>query len=204
MVRSAVATLHTMGQMRGTWEEPEGLRYLPDLLATEEERTLLSRLRTLDYSEVRMHGQVARRVVRHYGVDYAFESATVSPGEAIPDWLLPLRDRCADLLAVPGAGLAETLVTHYPPGATIGWHRDAPAFGEVVGVSLETACELRFQRGAGAQRRVFEQRLEPRSAYVLAGPARTRWQHSIPAVRSSRYSITFRTLRRRMLAASDN
>jgi alkylated DNA repair dioxygenase AlkB len=29
------------------------------------------------------------------------------------------------------------LVSYYPSGATIGWHRDAPVFGDVVGVSLE-------------------------------------------------------------------
>jgi alkylated DNA repair dioxygenase AlkB len=36
--------------------------------------------------------------------------------------------------------------------------------------------------------------LEPRSAYVLRGDARWRWQHSIPPTKALRYSITFRTL----------
>jgi hypothetical protein len=36
-------------------------------------------------------------------------------------------------------------------------------------------------------------RLEPRSAYRLAG-ARHDWQHSIPPMAELRYSITFRTL----------
>ncbi len=150
-----------------------------------------------------MHGQVARRVVRHYGVNYAFESATVTPGEPVPVWLSGVHVKCADLLGVPVGALVEALVTRYPSGATIGWHRDAPAFGDVVGVSLASACGLRFQHGAGSQRRVFEQRLEPRSAYVLTGPVRTQWQHSIPAVAATRYSITFRTLRRGWLATSN-
>lgn len=177
-------------------EQPEGLRYLPDLLSEDEEQDLLQVVRRLDYGEVRLHGRAARRTVRHYGVDYAFESATVSPGEPVPAFLEPLRARCAAVLERPAETLEEVLVTHYPAGATIGWHRDAPPFGDVVGVSLASSCELRFQRGKGAERRVHEVLLAPRSGYVLAGPARTRWQHSIPAVARTRYSLTFRTLRR--------
>jgi alkylated DNA repair dioxygenase AlkB len=88
------------------------------------------------------------------------------------------------------------LVQRYPAGSTIGWHRDAPAFGTVIGVSLAGSARLRFQRGKGEARRVWEVRLEPRSGYVLSGPARTSWQHSIPPTKELRYSITFRTLRR--------
>ena len=182
--------------MRGIIEQPQGLRYVADLIDEAEEQQLLERLTPLEFSEVRMHGQVARRVVRHYGVGYSFDSGAVAAGEPIPDWLTVVRERCAVLIERDAAALAEALVTHYPPGATIGWHRDAPAFGTVVGVSLGSACLLRFQYGSGAARRVFEQALAPRSAYVLDGPARTRWQHSIPAVASARYSLTFRTIRR--------
>ena len=188
--------------MRGIVAEPEGLRYLPELIDADEERRLLERLEHLDYSEVRLHGQVARRVVRHYGVGYAFESGAVSPGDPVPEWLAVVRERCAELLGRDAEALAEALVTRYPPGATIGWHRDAPAFGQVVGVSLASPCVMRFQHGTGAARRVFEQPLAPRSAYVLDGPARTRWQHSIPAVASTRYSLTFRTVRRAWLATT--
>ena len=185
-----------MGRMRGIVEQPQGLRYIADLIDDGEERQLLQRLTQLDYGEVRMHGQVARRVVRHYGVGYSFDSGAVAPGEPIPEWLMAVRERCAALIERDAEALAEALATYYPPGATIGWHRDAPAFGTVVGVSLNSACLLRFQYGSGTSRRVFEQALAPRSAYVLDGPARTRWQHSIPALASARYSLTFRTIRR--------
>jgi DNA oxidative demethylase len=87
------------------------------------------------------------------------------------------------------------LITRYPPGAAIGWHRDAPMFREVIGVSLASACRMRFQRGKGEERVTADIELEPRSAYVLAGPVRSHWQHSIPATKDLRYSITFRTLK---------
>lgn len=188
---------HQMARMRGVFEEPSGFHYIPSLLSEGEERDLLEHVHDLQFEEVRMHGQVARRVVHHFGVQYAFESASITPGPPIPDWLADVRDRAASLLDVSPTALAEALVTYYPPGATIGWHRDAPVFGDVVGVSLASACEMRFQYGQGDARRVFQQRLEPRSAYILSGPARNRWQHSIPPVGTDRYSLTFRTLRRR-------
>jgi alkylated DNA repair dioxygenase AlkB len=184
------------GRMRGVVEQPDGLRYLPQFLSPSEENALLSRLRDLDYGEVRMRGQVARRVVRHYGLGYSFDTAELSHGDPVPQWLAVVRERCAGLLDRDAEALAEVLVTRYPPGATIGWHRDAPAFGDVVGVSLASSCVMRFQRGKGEERRVFQQALEPRSAYVLAGRSRTVWQHSIPAVDEERFSLTFRTVRK--------
>lgn len=85
----------------------------------------------------------------------------------------------------------------YPEGAGIGWHRDAPPFGSpVFGVSIGAPCVLRFQRRTGGRRLVHGLELEPGSAYVLDGPARWSWQHSITATPGRRYSVTFRTLRR--------
>jgi alkylated DNA repair dioxygenase AlkB len=37
--------------------------------------------------------------------------------------------------------------------------------------------------------------LSPRSIYLMRGPSRDQWEHSIPAVDALRYSITFRSLR---------
>jgi DNA oxidative demethylase len=183
--------------MRGIVEVPQGLRYIPELLSPAQEGELLTRLAAIDYAEVRMHGQVARRVVRHYGVNYAYDPAQITPGDPLPDWLSSIRVQCAELLGALPERLAECLLTRYPPGSTIGWHRDAPMFGDVVGVSLRSTCVMRFQTGRGAERRVYERLLEPRSAYVLTGTVRNAWQHSIPAVSEERYSITFRTLRTR-------
>jgi alkylated DNA repair dioxygenase AlkB len=182
-------------------EEPEGLAYRPELLSAAEERELLDMLGSLRFDPIVIHGQAARRTARHYGLDYDYEARTPKPGEPVPDWLLPARERAAELAGHEPEELLEILVQCYPPGSTIGWHRDAPAFGTVVGLSLGGASRLRFQRGKGDARRVWEVLLEPRSGYVLAGPARSSWQHSIPPTKELRYSITFRTLRGRGGAA---
>jgi alkylated DNA repair protein (DNA oxidative demethylase) len=182
---------------RAPSEEPEGLVYRPDLLTVEEEADVLRVLASLRFDPIVMHGQAAKRTARHFGLDYDYEARTPLPGEAVPDWILPVRERAAELAGHDSEELVEILVQRYPPGSTIGWHRDAPAFGTVVGISLGGESRLRLQRGKGDDRRVWEVLLEPRSGYVLAGKARTSWQHSIPPTNELRYSITFRTLRKR-------
>jgi alkylated DNA repair protein (DNA oxidative demethylase) len=177
-------------------ERPEGLVYRPDFVTEDEERALLARMEEIDFREVVMHGQAAKRTVRHYGLDYGYESWSLTPADPLPPDLEWVRNRCAAFAEVQPDALAQILVSRYTPGAGIGWHRDAPMFGAaIVGVSLGAPCRMRFQRTAGGVRRVFALDLEPRSAYVLAGQARSAWQHSIPATKGLRYSLTFRTLR---------
>lgn len=176
--------------------EVPGFVYRPDVLAPEEERVVLAGVASLDFHDVKMRGQVARRRTTHFGWIYGYQTWRIEPGPPIPDFLLTLRARAGALGGVAADDLVEVLVTHYPPGAGIGWHRDAPMFGVVVGVSLSSACRFRFQRGQGAERRTAAAVLEPRSAYVLDGAARWQWQHSIPAGKTERYSVTYRTLRR--------
>jgi alkylated DNA repair dioxygenase AlkB len=179
---------------------PAGLVYQPDFISMEEERELLANLQAIAFGEIKMHGVIARRRAAHYGRNYEYQSAAVSPGAPIPDFLLPLRERVGAFAAREPEEFAEVLLTEYPAGAGIGWHRDAPAFDIVVGVSLLAACTMQFrpwpvEKSDGTRRKPLAQILEPRSAYIIRGPSRTAWQHHIPAIKHPRYSITFRTLR---------
>jgi len=176
---------------------PAGFLYYPDILPVHEETALVARVRDIEFSAVEMRGQIARRRTAHFGWVYGYESWRITPGPPLPEFLLPLRERAAGIAGVDAAALAEVLVTEYPAGAAIGWHRDAPQFGVVIGVSLLSVCRMRFQRGRGANRETRAVTLEPRSAYVLTAEARQQWQHSIPPMRALRYSVTFRTLRTR-------
>jgi DNA oxidative demethylase len=176
---------------------PHGLLYRPEFVTAEQERVLVAHIEQLKWGAVQMHGVTAKRRVVHLGWLYGYESWRITPGPPIPEFLLPLRRSCAELIEVEPEALAEALVTEYAPGAGIGWHRDAPMFGIVVAVSLAGACRLRFQRGKGAERQTAELLVEARSVYVLDGEVRKEWQHSIPATKELRYSVTFRTLRRK-------
>src|SRR5687767_6142888 len=125
---------------------PAGFVYAPDVVSAAEQSEILERIRGLDFGEVRMRGVAARRRTVHFGWVYDYESWRIAPGPALPDFLLPLRERAGRLAGVESEGLVEALVTEYPVRAGIGWHRDAPMFGAVIGVSLLGACRFRFRR----------------------------------------------------------
>jgi len=193
LLESSPATGPILNVMEGLL--PEGFLYRPDLLSEPEEADLVAHVRALQFSAVEMRGQVARRRAAHFGWVYGYESWRIEPGPPIPGFLEPLRERAATLAGVEPEALAEVLVTEYPEGAGIGWHRDAPQFGLVIGVSLLSGCRLRLQRRAGPARQTRAMILEPRSSYVLDGEVRWQWRHSIPPTKALRYSVTFRTLR---------
>jgi alkylated DNA repair protein (DNA oxidative demethylase) len=175
----------------------EGLFYQDDFVIPEEERELLELIEPLDFREIEMRGQTAKRTVRHFGLGYDYDSGELVPVEPLPEGLGWLRERAAALIEREPAELAQILVSRYPEGAGIGWHRDAPMFGSrIVGVSLAAPARMRFQRTIKGEREVAAIELAPRSAYVLSSKARWSWQHSIPAAKALRYSVTFRTLKR--------
>jgi alkylated DNA repair protein (DNA oxidative demethylase) len=132
--------------------------------------------------------------VAQFRLHYSFESFRLTPAPPLPPQFDSIRRRAAEFAGVSADDFAETFVTEYPPGAGIGWHRDAPAFDIVVGISIAGSCRMRFQRGVGADRVASAVILPRRSLHLLTGAARFKWQHTIPPVRELRYSITFRTL----------
>jgi alkylated DNA repair dioxygenase AlkB len=174
---------------------PEGFRYAPEVLPADEERALVEHIRELPLREFEFHGYVGKRRVLSYGWHYDFGERRLQETDQIPGFLLPLRARAAAFAGLAPADLPHALVTEYSPGAAIGWHRDKGVFGDVIGVSLLSPCVFRLRRKAGAKWERYSLTAEPRSAYLLRGPSRTEWEHSIPAVDALRYSITFRSLR---------
>nr|WP_295371731.1 alpha-ketoglutarate-dependent dioxygenase AlkB [uncultured Sphingosinicella sp.] len=175
-------------------ELPEGFRYRPEFVTPEEEAELAKELSELPFREFEFQGFLGKRRVVSFGWRYVFDGSGLQEAEPIPDFLLPIRDRAARFGSLAPDALEHVLLTEYSAGAAIGWHRDRPAFGEVVGISLLAPARLRFRRKQGTKWERAAVEAEPRSAYLLTGPARREWEHSIPAVESLRYSITFRTL----------
>jgi alkylated DNA repair dioxygenase AlkB len=174
---------------------PEGFRYQPEVVSSAAELALLDHLRALPFREFEFHGHVGRRRVVSYGWRYDFAAEALRPADPLPPWLDALRAAAAAFAGTAPERLAQALVTEYAAGAAIGWHRDKAVFGDVVGVSLLAPCVFRLRRRAGATWDRVSLPAEPRSAYLLSGPARTAWEHSIPAVAALRYSVTFRSLR---------
>jgi alkylated DNA repair dioxygenase AlkB len=175
---------------------PDGFRYQPEFVTKREEESLIEHVRGLPFKEFEFHGFLGKRRVVSFGWRYDFSSAKLREAGPIPEFLMPIRERAAAFAGLEPRALAHVLVTEYSPGTTINWHKDRPFYEDVIGISLVSECMFRLRRRAGAnwQRRSIG--LAPRSVYLLRGPVRTDWEHSIPAVASLRYSITFRNPRR--------
>ena len=179
-------------------ELPHGLVYQPDFLTPGEESRLLEELAGLPFKEALFQQYVARRRVVRYGeADYK-QVETDEAGLPFPDFLAPLRAKVARWRNLPEAAFVHALVTEYRPGTPIGWHRDAPHFDVVVGISLAGSVRMRFRPNETRDDRkaAFALELAPRSAYVMQGDIRWKWQHHIPPAKTLRYSVTFRTLRK--------
>jgi len=174
---------------------PEGFVYRADVLRPGEEAQLVAWLGTLPFEPFQFRGYEGKRRVVSFGWKYDFNRAHLEKADDMPVELLAVRARAADLARLAPEDLQQCLLNEYLPGAPIGWHRDRPIFETVVGISLLAPCSFRFRRrvGEGFERRTLT--LSPRSAYVLSGPARVQWEHSIPPVAAHRYSITFRSFR---------
>ena len=173
---------------------PEGFAYRGDFITVDEEAQLLEEIRRLPFQAFQFHGYVGKRRVVSFGWKYDFTRRKMEETLPVPDFLLPLRSRAALFAGLEPRGLEQILVTEYESGAGIGWHRDKPEFGDVIGVSLAGSCPFRFRRKQGNRWERFTTLLEPRSVYLLRGPSRTEWEHSIDLVPGLRYSITLRTL----------
>ena len=180
---------------------PRGFRYEEAFLTREEEAALLEQVRGVTFANFEMRGVIARRRVAFFGASYD----AGRPATPMPAFLEPLRARTAAWAGVAAGAFAMALINEYRPGAPIGWHRDAPQYELIAGLSLLAPCRMRLRpyvsprelpaRGGRRRAATHEIELAPRSAYVIAGPARREYEHSIPPVDALRYSITFRTLR---------
>jgi alkylated DNA repair dioxygenase AlkB len=173
---------------------PDGFLYQPDFLPAEDESHLLARIPHENFEALDYHGFKALRRIVAFGLDYDFGTHKATPTRGFPDYILPIRNRAAVFAGMDALELVEGMIIEYPPGAPIGWHRDAPQFGTVIGISLLHAARMRFKPYQKAGK-IISVTLEPRSIYVLRGSVRWQWQHSIPPVPELRYSITFRTQR---------
>ena len=178
---------------------PPGLHYRENFVTEADERVLLDGIADIAFSDFAMRGVIARRRVAFFGQSYDRMSAG-----PLPAFLLPLRARVAQWAGVDAEAFAMALINEYRPGSPIGWHRDAPQYDIVAGLSLLSACRMKFRpyRPAASPALPSSRRsatheigLARRSAYLMTHESRTAYEHHIPPVAELRYSVTFRTLR---------
>ena len=176
---------------------PEGFAYYPRFLSEEEEDELLQLISGIELHTFIFQGFPAKRKVKSFGFNYSFDSRKLSKGKEIPQAFLPVIERVALTTGIPPEDFRELLITEYVEGSVINWHRDAPPFGIIAGISLLSGCRFRFrpaEKARQSRKAIINYPVQRRSLYVIKGSARTDWQHSIAPVTQKRYSITLRTL----------
>jgi alkylated DNA repair dioxygenase AlkB len=192
MPRSSAARSDQSDLFAHTRKLPAGFAYREDVILLTEEQAMIECFEELPFKPFEFHGFLGKRRVVSFGWRYDFAGRTLRNSDPIPPFLLPLRQRAADFAGVPADGMQQILINEYAPGAGIGWHRDKPMFGEVVGISFGAPCIFRLRRKRGVDWEHAAHIVHPRSAYLLRGPSRQEWEHSVPPVDRLRYSVTFR------------
>jgi alkylated DNA repair dioxygenase AlkB len=173
---------------------PEGFRYRPDFIDRESESELVRRIEKLELKPFAFHGQFGNRRVISFGLRYNYAEREVQRAQDIPSFLNELRARAAEFAGWSARDVKQVGINEYRAGAGIGWHRDKPEFGDVIGISLMKPAKMRLRKQYGNRWERHSIVLQPRSIYVLSGISRREWEHSIPPVDELRYSIMLRTL----------
>jgi alkylated DNA repair dioxygenase AlkB len=176
---------------------PEGFSYHPEFISVDEERELLTRIAQVELKSFFFQGFEAKRKVASFGYDYSFDKGKLSKGRDIPPAFTGIIGKVAAQMNLLPDQFAELLVTEYPVGAVINWHRDAPPFDIIAGISRAGDCifKLRpYDKKKQGRSSIINVDVKRRSLYIIRGIARSEWQHSTAPVKSLRYSITLRTL----------
>jgi len=191
------------GLFEGPAKLPDGFIYQPNFLSEAEEQDLIGEIQKIQLRPFKYYQFTGKRRTASFGWQYEFGASDITTAPEIPAFLLPLRTRAGTLFNIDPNSLVQTSIIEYSTGSPIGWHRDIPHFGIVVGISLGGACRMRFRKYSRAQSKkpdrdeILAIELQPRSIYLMSGASREVWQHSIPPVKELRYSIMMRTTRAR-------
>ena len=181
---------------------PGGFLYIPDFITEAEESHLIDLITRLPLKNMMFQGFEAKRKVIGFGYDYHFDSRMLTPGKPIPDEFFQVIRKVSARLQIPEERFVKLLLTEYDTGTVINWHRDAPPFEKIAGISLSSDCTFKFRpydKTKQTRSAVKFFIAERRSLYLIDGESRQDWEHSIAPVKSRRFSITLRTLREKLL-----
>lgn len=174
--------------------KPDGFDYWPGVLSADEQTELAWQLQSLSFKPYEHMGYQGFRRIVAFGRRYDMERSRLEVADPWPDFLQVLLARLTERIGLDRGDFVQALINEYAPGAGIGWHRDRPVYGKILGVSFLAPCVMRLRRKAGSKWRRAGAALGPGSVYRLSGEARSDWEHSISPMTALRYSVTFRTL----------
>jgi alkylated DNA repair dioxygenase AlkB len=180
---------------------PDGFIYRQGFMSEPEEQEFIRKIQKVQLEPFKYYQFTGKRRTASFGWQYEFGASEITAAPEMPPFLLPLRTRAGKVFNIDPNSLVQTSIIEYSTGSPIGWHRDIPQFGVVVGISLGAACRMKFRKYSRVRSKkvdrdqVLSIELQPRSIYLMSGASRESWQHSIPPVKELRYAIMMRTLR---------
>ena len=180
---------------------PDGFIYQQNFISEAEENELIREIQKVHLTPFKYYRFTGKRRTASFGWQYEFGKSEITRAPDMPAFLLPVRTRAGNLFNIDPNSLIQTSIIEYSTGSPIGWHRDIPHFGVVVGISLGAVCQMRFRKYNRVRSKnlnrdeVLSIELQPRGIYLMSGASREIWQHSIPPVKELRYSIMMRTVR---------
>jgi alkylated DNA repair dioxygenase AlkB len=201
MIDSMVGINEDLSLFEVATKVPDGFIYRRNFISEAEEQELIREIQNLQLTPFKYYQFTGKRRTASFGWQYEFGKSEITTAPELPAFLLPVRRRAGELFNIDPNSLTQMSIIEYSTGSPIGWHRDIPQFGVVVGISLGAACRMRFRkyhrdRSKSSKRdEILSIELQPRSIYLMSGASRQIWQHSIPPVKELRYSIMMRTVR---------
>ena len=180
---------------------PDGFIYREGFMSEPEEQEFIRKIHKVQLEPFKYYQFTGKRRTASFGWQYEFGTNEITAAPEMPPFLLPLRTRAGKVFNIDPNSLVQISIIEYSTGSPIGWHRDIPQFGVVVGISLGAACRMKFRKYSRVRSQkvdrdeVLSIELQPRSIYLMSGASRESWQHSIPPVKELRYAIMMRTLR---------
>ncbi|WP_310482182.1 alpha-ketoglutarate-dependent dioxygenase AlkB [Chamaesiphon sp. VAR_48_metabat_403] len=170
---------------------PDGFSLISNFLTINEQTELLCQISAFEYQEASFRGKRLKRTTSQFGYAYILKGKQLAAAEPMPPFLLALAQKALANCS-PQAEFNQCIITRYQVSAGIGWHVDAPRFGDlVVGISLAGSGRFQF-RPKRTNLISFETELTSGSMYLIDGCSRWDYEHRLMPVKEERYSIGFR------------
>jgi alkylated DNA repair dioxygenase AlkB len=169
-----------------------GLKLATEVVTPEEEARLIALVESCNPQRYQGDALGGLRAIS-YGWKYDLSSAAFSPCDPPPEGFAFVRQIAANFADLTSESFVQCLLNRYEAGAEISWHCDKPIWEDIVGISLGAPTTMGFRRAVQGGYVYAEAELPRRSIYLLSGEVRTHFDHSIPPLKETRWSITFRT-----------
>ena len=149
--------------------------------SAQDEETPAEHIESLPFKEFEFHGFTGKRRIVSFGWRYDFNGGGLTKTETCRNFSSGIRARAEGFAGIAPGSLQQVLITEYRRAPRSAGTRTAP----FSATSSAFRCSRPALSGCGGKAGALgaaQSDAEPRSIYLLRGPSRTEWEHSIPGV----------------------